>query len=361
MIGILGGGQLARMLILAGYPLGLNFVVLDPNDGVCSLPLTSHHLKGQYDDKTCLAQLAEQVDVVTYEFENVPAESVAFLNDKVAIYPPQNALATAQDRLTEKNAFRELGIDTAPFVAVNRLADLENAMDTIGWPAVLKTRREGYDGKGQAVLRKQEDLAKGWQAIGEVPAIVEGFIPFDREISIIAVRSLTNEIAFYTLTENVHKNGILRTSIARANDDMQAKAEAYATKILNQLNYVGVLTLELFQTGDRLLVNEYAPRVHNSGHWTQDGATTCQFENHLRAILGLPLGATNLLGNAGMINLIGTPPAKKSILDINSAHLHLYDKAPRDGRKVGHINLINQNQSIFNSDFQKTLNLISKG
>ncbi len=356
MIGILGGGQLARMLALAGYPLGLNFIVLDPAEGVCSASI-AHQLEGAYDDKALLAKLAEQVDVVTYEFENVPAESAAFLADKVTIYPPQQALATAQDRLTEKTACADLDIDTASFAAVNSLVELEAAMDYVGWPAVLKTRREGYDGKGQAVLRQPEDLAKGWQAIGEVPAIVEGFVPFDREISMIAVRSTTGETAFYPLTENEHRDGILRLSIARQNDAMQALAEEYAAKVLNKLDYVGVLVLELFQAGDRLLVNEFAPRVHNSGHWTQDGAVTCQFENHLRAILGLPLGATDLTAHAGMVNLIGEIPNREAVLAIDSAHLHLYDKEPRAGRKVGHINLVNQDQAAFDADLQAALGL----
>ena len=359
MIGILGGGQLARMLTLAGYPLGLNFIVLDPDEGVCSTSL-AHHLKGAYDDKALLAKLAEKVDVVTYECENVPAESVAFRADKVAIYPPQQALATAQDRLTEKTTCRDLGIDTAPFVAVNSLVELQTAMNKVGWPAVLKTRREGYDGKGQAVLRQPEDLAEGWQAIGDVPAIVEGFVPFDREISMIAVRSRTGETAFYPLTENEHRDGILHTSMVRPNDAMQGLAEEYAAKVLNQLDYVGVLALELFQTEDRLLVNEFAPRVHNSGHWTQNGAITCQFENHLRAILGLPLGVTDAVGDAGMVNLVGEIPNSKAVLAINSAHLHLYDKKPRTGRKLGHINLMNQEKTFFDADFQEILDLIAE-
>jgi len=358
MIGILGGGQLARMLALAGYPLGLNFVTLDPADDICSASL-AQQIKGNYNNTALLTKLAEKVDIVTYEFENVPAEAAAFLSDKTTIYPPKLALATAQDRLIEKTAFHDLDIDTAPFVEVNSLPDLKSAMDIVGWPAVLKTRREGYDGKGQAVLRQPEDLAKGWTSIGEVPAIVEGFVPFDREISLIAVRSRTGETAFYPLTENKHHDGVLRVSRARPNDAMQTLAEEYATKLLNALDYVGVLALELFQAGDRLLVNEFAPRVHNTGHWTQDGAVTCQFENHLRAILGLPLGATDAIGHAGMVNLIGEIPSSTAVLKISSAHLHIYDKAPRIGRKMGHINLMNQDQAVFEADLQTTLNLIS--
>ena len=338
VIGVLGGGQLARMLALAGHTLGLKFIVLDPGSGVCSASV-AEQLQGEYYDETLLAELAERADVVTYEFENVPAAAVEFLADKVAVYPPPQALAIAQDRLNEKNLFRELGIATPNFVAVDSLAELEQAMEHVAWPAVLKTRREGYDGKGQAVLRRPEDLAPAWQALAGVPAIVEAFVPFEREVSIIAVRSKTGEMVCYPLTENTHRDGILRLSIARPDDAMQAKAVEYAERLLARLDYVGVLALELFQAGDQLLANEFAPRVHNSGHWTQDGAETCQFENHLRAILGLPLGATDTVGHVAMVNLIGEIPASEAVLLNRHAHLHLYDKAPRPGRKVGHINL----------------------
>jgi len=337
-VGILGGGQLARMLALAGYPLGQNFSVLDPGADVCST-VVAEQLQGDYVDQTLLAQLAEQVDVVTYEFENVPAAAVEFLAGKVPVYPPQQALATAQDRLKEKTLFRELGIDTPVFAAVNSLEELQQAMSTIGWPAVIKTRSEGYDGKGQAVLRQPDDLAPAWQALGGVPALVEAFVPFEREFSIIAVRSTTGEMVCYPLTENTHRDGILRLSIARPGDAMQSRAVEYAERILDKLDYVGVLALELFQAGDKLLANEFAPRVHNSGHWTQDGAVTCQFENHLRAISGLPLGATDTTGHAAMVNLIGDIPASEAVLSNRYAHLHLYGKTERPGRKVGHINI----------------------
>ena len=337
-VGILGGGQLARMLALAGYPLGQNFSVLDPGADVCSAAV-AEQLQGDYVDQTLLAQLAEQSDVVTYEFENVPAAAVEFLAGKVPVYPPQQALATAQDRLREKTLFCELGIDTPVFAAVNSLEELQQVMSTIGWPAVIKTRSEGYDGKGQAVLRQPDDLAPAWQALGGVPALVEAFVPFEREFSIIAVRSTTGEMVCYPLTENTHRDGILRLSIARPGDAMQARAAEYAERILDKLDYVGVLALELFQAGDKLLANEFAPRVHNSGHWTQDGAVTCQFENHLRAISGLPLGATDTTGHAAMVNLIGDIPASAALLANRYAHLHLYGKTERPGRKVGHINI----------------------
>jgi len=356
-VGILGGGQLARMLALAGYPLGQEFSVLDPGADVCSAAVADQ-LQGDYVDQTLLAQLAERVDVVTYEFENVPAAAVEFLVGKVPVYPPQQALATAQDRLKEKTLFGELGIATPAFAAVNSLEELQQAMQQVGWPAVLKTRSEGYDGKGQAVLRQPEDLASAWQSLGGVAAIVEAFVPFDREISIIAVRSTTGEMVCYPLTENTHRDGILRLSIARPDDAMQARAVEYAERLLAKLDYVGVLALELFQAGDSLLANEFAPRVHNSGHWTQDGAVTCQFENHLRAISGLPLGATDAIGHAAMVNLIGDIPASAAVLVNRHAHLHLYGKDERPGRKVGHINLCAANEQQMQAELKLLLELV---
>ena len=358
-VGILGGGQLARMLALAGYPLGQAFSVLDPGSDVCSAAV-AEQLQGDYVDQKLLAQLAEQADVVTYEFENVPAAAVEFLACKVAVYPPQQALATAQDRLKEKTLFGELGIATPAFAAVNSLEELEQAMAQIGWPAVLKTRSEGYDGKGQAVLRQPEDLAPAWQSLAGVPAIVEAFVPFEREVSVIAVRSTTGEMVCYPLTENTHRDGILRLSIARPGDVMQAKAVEYAERLMDRLDYVGVLALELFQAGDELMANEFAPRVHNSGHWTQDGAVTCQFENHLRAISGLPLGATNSTGHAAMINLIGDIPASEAVLVNRHAHLHLYGKSPRPGRKVGHINLCAPSEQQLAAELKLLFDLIDE-
>ncbi len=359
VIGVLGGGQLARMIALSGYPLGLKFIVLDPGAGVCSSAV-AEQLQGAYDDETMLAKLAERADIVTYEFENVPAGAVEFLADKVAVYPPRQALATAQDRLKEKTLFRELGIDTPEFVAVDSLDALVQAMETVGWPAVLKTRHDGYDGKGQAVLHQAEDLAPAWESIKGVAAIVEAFVPFDREISIIAVRSTSGETECYPVTENTHRDGILRLSIARLDDEMQVLAQEYAEKLLGKLGYVGVLALELFQAGDRLLANEFAPRVHNSGHWTQDGAETCQFENHLRAILGLPLGATDALGHTAMLNMIGVIPDSSDVLVHNHAHLHLYDKVPRPGRKVGHINLLAQSKTVLEAEIKTLLSLLGE-
>jgi len=338
-VGILGGGQLARMLALSGYPLGLEFVVLCPSADACAAPV-SEHLLADFDDADALHKLADKADVITYEFENVPAESVEYLSKNNTVFPPPLALATGRDRLKEKTLFNQLGIKTAPFANIDSLESLQSACSEIGLPAILKTRVEGYDGKGQFVIRSAEEADQAWQGLNGVPAILEGFVDFDREVSIIAVRSATGEMAFYPLSENVHREGILRLSTSQANDTMQSKAERYAIQLLQQLNYVGVLAIEFFQQGDELLVNEYAPRVHNTGHWTIEGAHTSQFENHLRAILGLPLGSTALNSNAAMINLIGDIPETADVIKLPDVHLHLYGKSPRQGRKVGHITLL---------------------
>ena len=357
VIGILGGGQLARMLALAGYPLGLRFIVLDPSPDCCSSDV-AEHLCGEYDDIVLLEQLAQYADIITYEFENIPTVAVEYLQQNNAIvFPPLNALAIAQDRLNEKTMFNDLGIKTAPFAAVDNLEQLRQAMATVGWPAVLKTRTQGYDGKGQAILRTPNDLADGWESIGRVPAIVEGFVKFDREISVIAARAKSGQTACYPVAENTHKDGILRLSIAQTDDPIQTLAERYITQLLNKLNYVGVLALELFQQGDELLVNECAPRVHNSGHWTSDGADVSQFENHLRAILDLPLGSTDIKNHAAMVNILGKYPNIRAVLENKDAHLHLYDKEERAGRKIGHINICSKHRDDFHETIRKVQTL----
>ncbi|WP_456372998.1 5-(carboxyamino)imidazole ribonucleotide synthase [Thiolapillus sp.] len=335
-IGILGGGQLARMLALAGYPLGLDFVVLEPAKDACAAPLAVH-LQADYDDPDALRLLAQQTDLVTYEFESVPASAVEQLGAELPVYPPASALATARDRNNEKTLFRELGIETAPFAEVHDLASLQQAVNSLGLPAILKTRTLGYDGKGQQVIRPGDDLAAAWDAIGAVPAILEGLVKFDREVSIIAVRSVSGELAFYPLAENRHQEGILHQSICLREDSHQPLAQDYARRVLERLDYVGVLAIEFFQVGEHLLANEMAPRVHNSGHWSIEGAETSQFENHLRAILDLPLGSASPVGHAAMLNLIGTLPDRQALLALENAHLHLYGKAPRPGRKIGHL------------------------
>jgi 5-(carboxyamino)imidazole ribonucleotide synthase len=343
IVGIVGGGQLARMLALAGIPLGLRFVFLDPAEDACAAPL-GEHLCGAYDDEALLARMAEQCDVVTYEFENVPEGSIAFLSQRVPVYPDERALAAARDRLNEKSLFQEMDIPTVPFFAVDSLDDLHQTVAQTGLPAVLKTRTLGYDGKGQAMLRNESDIETAWQQLGGVPLLLEGFADFSREVSIIGVRSRDGETRFYPLAENTHRNGILQLSRSRPGDPLQQQAQRYAQRLLERLDYVGVMALELFDTGGELMANEIAPRVHNSGHWTIEGAVTSQFENHLRAILGLPLGATEALGLAAMINFVGNMPPTEQVMAYPGLHLHDYNKAARRSRKLGHATLLSQGE-----------------
>ncbi len=338
IVGIVGGGQLARMMALAGIPLGMRFIFLDPAEDACAAPL-GEHLCGDYDDEGLLDYLAARADVVTYEFENVPASAIASLAQRIDVFPSEQALATARDRLNEKRLFQQLGIPTVPFATVDSLEELQQAVDTIGLPAILKTRTLGYDGKGQYVLRSSHDLSEAWNTLGGVPLLLEGFASFQREISIISVRNHDGEIRYYPLSENHHKDGILHSAHSLPADHMQATAEEYAMRLMESLDYVGVMALELFDTGDRLLANEMAPRVHNSGHWTIEGAVTSQFENHIRAITRLPLGSTAATGYARMINFIGDIPDVSNILSMQGVHLHHYNKKPMPGRKVGHATL----------------------
>jgi len=361
-IGILGAGQLGRMLALAGYPLGLRFRFLDPAPGAPAGHMAEHTQAG-YEDVATLERFSAGLDAVTYEFENVPVAVARFLADRVPVYPPPAALEVAQDRLVEKTFFQNLGVATPLFAPVDSQADLETAIAQIGLPAVLKTRRLGYDGKGQIILREPADAAAAWAALGDAPLILEGFVPFERELSILAARGRDGATAFFPLIENQHRDGILRLSLAPAPSAtlaLQSAAEQIASRALAALEYVGLLAIELFQvTSDEfqgtsgrnpsdsslvtrhssLVVNEMAPRVHNSGHWTIEGAETSQFEQHLRAVLGLPLGTTAARGFSAMINLIGALPDPTAILAIPGAHLHLYGKQPRAGRKLGHVTI----------------------
>jgi 5-(carboxyamino)imidazole ribonucleotide synthase len=338
-IGILGGGQLGRMLALAGHRLAMQFRVLEPA-AECPAAAVAYHLRGEYEDFQALYSFCQGLDAVTYEFENVPVESARWLAERVPVFPTPDALEVGQDRLTEKAFFQKLGVPVPAFAAVDSRADLDAAVVRIGLPAVLKTTRYGYDGKGQAVLRTAADVEAAWTTLGGRPLVLERFIPFDRELSILAVRGRTGELAFYPLVDNVHRAGILRVSTSPVwglPAGLQMKAERIATRALEALGYVGVLAVELFQVDDELLVNEMAPRVHNSGHWTIEGADTSQFENHLRALAGLPLGSTAAVGRSVMINLVGGWPDPPDVLAIPGAHLHLYSKKPRPNRKVGHI------------------------
>ena len=340
-IGILGGGQLGYMLALAGYPLGLRFRFLDPSPEA-PVGRIAPRVTGDFSDRVALEKFAHGLEVVTYEFENVPVDAVHFLAKKVSVFPPPGALEAAQDRLREKQLFEKLGISTTEFASVPAASDLDLALKKVGLPAVLKTRRMGYDGKGQWILKTQEDAKKAKEGLPRLPFIAERFVPFSRELSVIAVRGKSGETAFYPLVENHHRNGILRLSLAPApnvSPRVQQAAEDAARRVLESLSYVGVLAIEFFECDGQLLANEMAPRVHNSGHWTIEGAVTSQFENHLRAINGFPLGSTTTIGASAMINLIGELPEPKQVLAIPSAHLHLYGKEPRPGRKLGHVTL----------------------
>jgi 5-(carboxyamino)imidazole ribonucleotide synthase len=340
LVAVLGGGQLGRMLGLAGIPLGLRFRFLDPVAGAPASAV-GELVVGALGDEAALAAVARDAAVVTYEWEGVPADAARFLADRVPVRPGARSLEVAQDRLTEKKTFRRLGIGTPTFAPVDERAQLERAVAEVGgFPAVLKTRRGGYDGKGQHVLRDASDLDPAWAELGGVPLILEARVPFDRELSVLAVRGLDGAVACWPLVENHHEGGILRLSRAPApgvDVALQARGEALAAGLLDDLDHVGVLAVELFDVGGELLANEIAPRVHNSGHWTIEGAETSQFENHLRAILGLPLGATVPLGPSAMLNCIGEMPAPDAVLSVPGAHFHDYGKAPRPGRKLGHV------------------------
>lgn len=357
-IGILGGGQLGYMLALAGYPLGLHFRFFDPSPEAPVGRIASR-VTAEFSDEAALEKFANGLELVTYEFENVPAAAVRFLAERVPVFPPPAALEAAQDRLREKQLFLKLGIPTTEFAPVADREALDTAVKNVGLPAILKTCRMGYDGKGQWLLRTAEDVAR---VKDELPAssrtversghstassndaafILERFVKFTRELSVLAVRARTGETAVYPLVENHHRGGILRFSLApapRLDPAIQRAAEEAANSVFEELQYTGVLAIEFFEQDGRLLANEMAPRVHNSGHWTIEGAVTSQFENHLRAVVGLPLGSTHAIGCSAMLNLIGDLPDSAEVLAIRDAHLHLYGKSPRAGRKLGHVTL----------------------
>lgn len=337
-IGVIGGGQLGRMLALAGTPLGQHFAFLDPAPDACAQAL-GEHIRADYSDRDHLRQLADEVDVVTFEFESVPADTVAFLSQFVPVYPNAESLRIARDRWFEKSMFQDLGIPTPDFADIQSQADLDAAVARIGLPAVLKTRTLGYDGKGQKVLRSDADVAGAFAELGNVPCLLEGFVPFTGEVSLIAVRAQTGEVRFYPLVHNTHEQSILRLSVASSDHPLQALAQEYAGRVLERLDYVGVLAFEFFEVDGGLKANEIAPRVHNSGHWTIEGAECSQFENHLRAIAGLPLGSTAKVGHSAMLNFIGEVPAVAAVTSVADCHLHHYGKAFKAGRKVGHATL----------------------
>ncbi len=341
-VGILGAGQLGRMLALAGYPLGLRFRFLDPAPEAPAEQV-GERVRAAFDDSNALLAFAHDLTVATYEFENVPLEAVQRLSQWVTVSPNPLALEVGQDRLREKEFFTRMGLPVPPFAPVDSLSDLERALTRIGFPAMLKTRRLGYDGKGQAPLWTPGDVQPAWERLRGQPLLAEQLVRFDAEISILAVRSARGELRYYPLVENRHGGGILRRSEVPAphgSPTLQRQAEQYARAILEELNYVGVLAIEFFVVGETLLANEMAPRVHNSGHWSIEGAVCSQFENHLRAILDWPLGSTELVAPSVMYNLIGKLPPLEQLLSVPGLHVHLYGKSARPARKLGHVTLV---------------------
>ena len=364
-VGILGGGQLARMMALAGAPLGLRFLAMDTSADACAgqfVPM----VVGDWRDEAALAEFASRVDVATFDFENVPAESAEWLAARIPVFPAPRALRIAQDRLAEKTLFNELGIGTPAFAAVDTRAGLDEAVARIGLPCILKTRRLVYDGKGQFRLKTAADLDAAWSALGpqapKVGLILEAFVPFEREVSVVAVRGRDGEFRALPLTENWHRDGILSASMAPCADGaaLEPQAVAYARKVAEALDYVGVFALELFVRDGQLLANEMAPRVHNSGHWTIEGAETSQFENHLRAVLGLPLGSTAAVGHSVMLNWIGAMPEAAPVLRSPAGHWHDYGKTSREGRKVGHATLRADDRATLRRELEKAVEALSR-
>ncbi len=358
-IGVFGAGQLGRMLAQAGERLGMEFRFLDPATEISARGL-GEHLCAAYEDVDALEQFVRGLDVVTYEFENVPCEPVRWVAERVPVHPAPEALRLAQDRLFEKNFFQKHGIPVPPYGAVFFKDEYRELLQTIGFPLVVKTRRYGYDGKGQRTVRNQEEAERAWKDLHGLPLLLEGHVPFERELSLLAVRGQGGECRFYPLVENHHRDGILRLSRAPAADVpavLQSRAEEYARRLLEEVQYVGVLAIEFFQHGEELLANEMAPRVHNSGHWTIEGAETSQFENHLRAITGMELGSTAPKGTSAMVNLIGIKPDGRSSDGLPPAHWHDYGKSPRPGRKLGHVTLVREALEVLEEDLPSFLEI----
>jgi 5-(carboxyamino)imidazole ribonucleotide synthase len=342
-IGIVGGGQLGRMLAMAAAQLGYKIHIYAPDEAPPAAEVSALFTRGAYDDEAALARFGASVDVATYEFENIAAGPLKALAEKVPLYPPRAALEVAQDRLSEKEFVANLGGRPAPFAAVSSREELDRALAEIGTPAILKTRRFGYDGKGQARIMTPADADAAWEAVKGAPCVLEGFVQFEAEFSILLCRAPSGEIVIWDAPENVHESGILDRSTVPASPALRpaiAEAEALARKVADALDYVGLLTLELFAGAEGAVFNEMAPRVHNSGHWTIEGALTSQFENHIRAVCGLPLGVPDLVvPRVEMQNLIGDDIHDwAQILSDRTVHLHLYGKGEaRPGRKMGHV------------------------
>lgn len=346
-IGIIGAGQLGQMLGFAARELHLECIFLDPSEAPPAAAC-GEVIQAAFDDPNALATLAERCDVVTYEFENVPVAALEQISDRVAVYPPPAALLHAQDRLAEKTLFQSLDIPLPPFHRVDSRADLDAAATVLGLPMVLKTRRLGYDGKGQFVIKSNADIEAAWDAIGHASAdaelIAEAWVDFDYEVSAIGARNVAGTVVSFPLTRNRHIDGILHSSKAPLdNAQLTRRAEEYLQRLLDKLDYVGVLALELFVAGDDLLANEFAPRVHNSGHWSIEGAAPSQFTAHLLAITAAELTTPAIHGHAGMLNLIGSiPPAARSL---PSGNLYDYGKDSRPGRKLGHITVCTESEA----------------
>jgi 5-(carboxyamino)imidazole ribonucleotide synthase len=360
-IGIVGAGQLGRMLALAGYPLGLDCLFLDPAPRAPGGQVAPQ-IEGAFTDRRLLARLARRSEVLTFDWENISVDALRALPRGTRISPPIAALSAAQDRVAEKQLFERLGIPTTRWHAVESRPQLKRAVEQIGLPGVIKTRRLGYDGKGQAVVRSIVDVERAWNELGSQPLIYENWVPFDCEVSIIGARSRRGEIAIYPLNGNVHAGGILRLTRAPFGPArLHRLAARHLERVLTHFRYTGILTIEFFVRGGRLVANEMAPRVHNSGHWTIEGAATSQFENHLRAILGLPLGSTRALGHSAMINLIGRMPPRAGVLGEAGLHLHDYGKEPRPGRKLGHLTLVEPSGAARDRRARRLLSRLAPG
>ena len=340
-IGVLGAGQLGRMLALSAYPLGhqMRFLALSEEDPSSLLGKTFIH----NNNPEMVSNFADSSDIVTYESENTDVTIVNEISKNTKVYPSDKSLYISQHRGREKALLDTLKIPCAPYQMVNSLDDLKSAIKNIGIPSILKTATDGYDGKGQFLIKSESQIDEAWEKMSGVDAILEGFINFKRELSLIAVRGIDGSVEYYPLVENSHHKGVLRLTLAPAQNisvSLQNKAEEYMSSLLKEIKHIGVLTIELFESDDGLLVNEIAPRVHNSGHWTIEGAQTSQFENHIRAITESPLGQTTMTSKfSAMINIIGVHGPIQKVLETKNAHLHLYNKAERPGRKLGHITL----------------------
>ena len=354
-VGVVGAGQLGRMLALAGYPLGIHCTFLD-RSAAAPAAQVAPLLIGELEDSAQLAALAARSDVVTFDWENISGRALAPLEKLTRVRPPRAALEVSQDRLTEKALFSKLRIPVAAHSAVDSKEQLVIAARRLGLPGVLKTRRMGYDGKGQFVVRDAAHLDAAWDAIGGPGLIFEKFQAFSRELSLVGARSATGQTVFYPLSANVHGGGILHYSIAPfSNRRLERSAQTYLKRVMNDLSYIGVLTIEFFVVKGRLIANEMAPRVHNSGHWTIEGCVTSQFENHLRAICDLPLGSTRALGHTAMINILGTMPDRDRLLGVDGLAFHDYGKEPRPGRKLGHCTILKSRATERNRALSDTL------